>query len=255
MVISVMSLITSSLFFGLMSALFFGMSKTGVPGIGILGVLVMMLAFPGEEKLSSGAVLPLLILADLFAVRYYWRFADWQRIRQLLPAVVVGLFLGTFFMLAIDHHQFKIFLAVLILTLVSFEQVRRWRNWNAFPQSRWFAWLMGSLCGFTTLVGNAAGPVMTVYCAALNFKKHDFMGTFAVFFCIVNITKLPLMGGGVPGLKLITAETLWFNVLILPGLLVGVILGRRLFGLIPERYFVPCIMILNLLVPIQIILF
>ena len=60
---------------GLISALFFGMSKTGVPGIGVLGILVMMLAFPGEEKLSSGAVLPLLVVADVFAVRYYWRFA------------------------------------------------------------------------------------------------------------------------------------------------------------------------------------
>ena len=247
--------IAAPLLFGLTSALFFGMSKTGVPGIGILGVLVMMLAFPGEEKMSSGAVLPLLIIADVFAVRYYWRFADVKRIRQLLPTVVVGLFLGTIFMRAIDHSQFKIFLAVLILALVSFEQLRRWRNWNTFPKSKWFAWTMGLLSGFTTLVGNAAGPVMTVYCASQNFNKHDFMGTFAVFFFIINLMKLPLMGGVVPGLNLITAETLWFNVLILPGLLVGVILGRRLFGIIPERYFVPCILILNLLVPIHTILF
>ena len=250
-----MSLAVSSLLCGLISALFFGMSKTGVPGIGILGVLVMMLAFPGEEKLSSGAVLPLLVVADVFAVRYYWRFADGKRIRQLLPTVAVGLGLGTLFMLTIDHSQFKIFLAVLILALVSFEQLRRRLNWNTFPKSRWFAWFMGTLSGFTTLVGNAAGPVMTVYCAAQNFNKHDFMGTFAVFFFIINLMKLPLMGGAVPGLQLITAETLWFNMLILPGLLAGVVLGRKLFGIIPERYFVPCILILNLLVPIHIILF
>ena len=250
-----MSVAASSLLCGLISALFFGMSKTGVPGIGILGILIMMLAFPGEEKLSSGAVLPLLVVADVFAVRYYWRFADGKRIRQLLPTVVIGLGLGTLFMLTIDHSQFKIFLAVLILTLVSFEQLRRRLNWNTFPKSRWFAWLMGTLSGFTTLVGNAAGPVMTVYCAAQNFNKNDFMGTFAVFFFIINLMKLPLMGGAVPGLQLITAETLWFNVLILPGLLAGVVLGRKLFGIIPERYFVPCILTLNLLVPIHIILF
>jgi uncharacterized membrane protein YfcA len=158
-------------------------------------------------------------------------------------------------MRSIDDKQFKIFLAVLILALVTFEQLRRWRNWTSFPHSRWFAWFMGLLSGFTTLVGNAAGPVMTVYCASQNFNKHDFMGTFAVFFCIINLMKLPLMGGAVPGLQLITAETLWFNLLILPGLLVGVLLGRKLFGIIPERYFVPLILILNLLVPIQIILF
>jgi uncharacterized membrane protein YfcA len=249
------SVATSSLLFGLTAALFFGMSKTGVPGSAILGVLLMLLAFPGTEKLSSGAVLPLLIVGDIFAVRYYWRFADGKRIRQLLPSVVVGLFLGAIFMRAIDHAQFKLFLAVLVLTLVSFEQLRRWRNWNTFPKSRWFARTMGLLCGFTTLVGNAAGPVMTIYCASQNINKHDFMGTFAVFFFIVNVTKLPLMGGAVPGLNMVTAETLWFDILLLPGLLLGVVLGRKLFSVISERYFVPCIMILNLLVPIQMLLF
>ena len=246
-----MTFAISPLLFGLVAALLFGMSKTGVPGLAILGVLSMLLVFPGAEKLSSGAVLPMLLAADVFAVRYYWRFADWQRIRQLLPTVVIGLCLGTVFMRVIDHSQFKIFLAGLILALVSFEQLRRWRKWNAFPKSRWFAWMMGLLSGFSTLVGNAGGPVMTIYCAAQNFNKHDFMGTMAVFFFTINMMKLPLMGG----LNLITAETLWFNVLILPGLLVGVVVGRKLFHVIPERYFVPCVLILNLLVPIQIILF
>jgi len=83
-----MTFTISSLLFGLVAALFFGMSKTGVPGIGMLGVLLVLLAFPGEEKLSSGAVIPLLIVADIFAVRYYWRYADWQRISHLLSTVV-----------------------------------------------------------------------------------------------------------------------------------------------------------------------
>ena len=243
------------LLFGLTAALLFGVSKTGVPGVGMLGVLLMLFAFPGEEKLSSGAVVPMLIAADCFAVWYYWRYADWGRIKQLLPTVVIGLCLGTAFMCWIDHRPFRILLAAMIFALVAFEQLRRWRNWNTFPKSRWFARSMGMLTGFTTLVGNAGGPVMTIYCAAQNFNKHDFMGTMAVFFFMINIVKLPLMGGVVPGLNLITPETLWFNVLILPGLLVGVVLGRRLFHVIPERYFMPCVLILNMLVPIQVILF
>ena len=246
-----MAFTVPSLLFGLIATLFFGMSKTGVPGIAMLGVLLMMLAFPGAEKLSSGAVLPMLLAADVFAVRYYWRYADWKRIKQLLPAVVVGLLLGTAFMRIIDHSQFKIVLAGMVLALVSFEQLRRWRNWNTFPKSRLFARSMGMLCGFTTLVGNAGGPAMTIYCAAQNFNKHDFMGTMAVFFFAINMMKLPLMGG----LNLITVETLWFNLLIFPGLLVGVIVGRKLFHVIPERYFVPCVLFLNMLVPIQILLF
>ncbi|GHT47239.1 UPF0721 transmembrane protein [Planctomycetales bacterium] len=241
--------------FGLIAAVFFGMTKTGVPGCGIPGALIMMLAFPGTEKLSSGAVLPLLVVGDCFAVWYYWRTADYKRIYYLLPSVLLGLALGTLFMWSINDKTFKIFLAGLVLALITFEQLRRLRNWTSFPKSRIFAWTMGTLSGFTTLVGNAAGPVMTVYCSAQNLNKHDFMGTFAVFFCLVNVTKLPLIGGAVPGLNMITRETLWFDLTVLPGLLAGVVLGRYLFKIVPERYFVPSILILNLLVPIQMIFF
>ncbi|MDR3181368.1 MAG: sulfite exporter TauE/SafE family protein [Planctomycetaceae bacterium] len=241
--------------FGLIAAVFFGMTKTGVPGCGILGVLVMMLAFPGTEKLSSGAVLPLLVLGDIIAVWYYRRNADCRRIVILLPSVFAGLILGTLFMRSIDDRQFKIFLAVLVLVLVIFEQLRRWQNWTALPKSRLFVWSMGLLSGFTTLVGNAAGPVMSVYCSAQNLNKHDFMGLFAVLFFIINVTKLPLIGGAVPDLNMITARTLWFDVTILPGLLVGAFIGRQLFKIVPERYFVPLILLLNLLVPVQMIFF
>ncbi|MDR3234779.1 MAG: sulfite exporter TauE/SafE family protein [Planctomycetaceae bacterium] len=242
-------------FFGLIAAIFCGMTKTGVPGCGILGVLAMMLAFPGTEKLSSGAVLPLLVLGDVIAVCYYRRTADYRRIVFLLPSVFAGLILGTLFMRSIDDRQFKIFLAALVLVLIAFEQLRRRQNWTALPKSRLFAWVMGLLSGFTTLVGNAAGPVMSVYCSAQNLNKHDFMGTFAVFFFIVNVTKLPLVGGAVPGLNMITAQTLWFDLTVLPGLLAGAFIGRQLFKIVPERYFVPLILILNLLVPIQMIFF
>ncbi|MDR0869255.1 MAG: sulfite exporter TauE/SafE family protein [Planctomycetaceae bacterium] len=246
---------TSSLIFGLIAAMFFGMSKTGVPGISLPGVLMMTLAFPAHEKLSTGAVLPLLVVADLFAVRYYWRSADYKRIVQLLPTIVVGLFVGTAVLRSIDHHQFKICLGVLVLVMIAFEELRRRMQWNAFPKSRWFAWTMGFLTGFTTLIGNAAGPVNSVYLAAQNFDKTRFMGTTSVLFCIVNLSKLPLIGGAVPGLNMITADSLWFDLMLLPGLLLGVFIGRQVYQLIPEKYFVPLVLLLNLIVPLQMLLF
>ena len=213
------------------------------------GVLLMTLAFPGVEKLSSGAVLPLLVIADSFAVFFYRRSADWQRIRLLLPPVVLGLLLGTVVLWAMDHAQFKKSLGLLVLALIGFEELRRWRRWTLLPKSRLFAWTMGFLCGFATQIGNAAGPVMSVYMASQGLSKTDFMGTWAVFFFIVNIMKLPLIAG----LGMITPQTLLFDLMLLPGLLIGVLIGRRIFFLVPEKYFVPSILVLNLLVPIQIL--
>lgn len=231
------------------------MSKTGVPGISLPGVLLMTLAFPEHEKLSTGAVLPLLVVADLFAVRYYWRSADYKRIGQLLPAIAVGLFAGTAVLQNINHRQFKIGLGVLVLLMLAFEELRRRMKWNRFPKSRWFTRIMGFLTGFTTLIGNAAGPVNSVYLAAQNFDKSQFMGTTAVLFCIVNLSKLPLIGGAVPGLNMITWDSIRFDLMLLPGLLLGVLVGRQVYKLIPEKYFVPLVLLLNLIVPIQMLLF
>ncbi len=235
------------LLWGLIAAIFFGMSKTGVPGTGLPGVLLMTLAFPGVEKLSSGAVVPLLVVADSFAVYYYHRSADWQRIRMLLPPVVLGLLLGTVALWSMDHAQFKTILGVMILSLIALEELRRRMRWTLFPKSRLFGWFMGFLSGVTTQIGNAAGPVMGVYMSSQELSKTDFMGTWAVFFFIVNVSKLPLIAG----LNMITQETLLFDLAMLPGLLLGVLLGRKIFLLVPEKYFVPSILILNLLVPIQ----
>ncbi len=51
---------------GVCAAMLVGFSKTGVPGLGILIVPLMVHVFPG--KVSAGALLPLLIFGDFFAV-------------------------------------------------------------------------------------------------------------------------------------------------------------------------------------------
>ncbi|MDR2643286.1 MAG: sulfite exporter TauE/SafE family protein [Planctomycetaceae bacterium] len=239
---------------GLIAALFFGMSKTGVPGLGILGVIVMLSVFNGQEKLSTGAVLPLLVIADSFAVFYYWRDADWKRIWFMLPSVFIGIVGGTFFLWCIDDYVFKVFLSVLVICLVLFELFRKLLRLTNVPKSPVFAWTMGFFAGFATQAGNAAGPVMSIYLAAQNMNKKDFMGTWAVFFFIINVTKLPLIAGLVPGLRMIDQSTIMLDLILLPGLIAGVLIGRRVFMLVPERYFVPMIMCLNLLVPIVILI-
>ncbi|MDR2346912.1 MAG: sulfite exporter TauE/SafE family protein [Planctomycetaceae bacterium] len=244
----------STIIAGLIAALFFGMSKTGVPGLGILGVIVMLFAFDGQEKLSTGAVLPLLVAADSFAVFYYWRDADWQRIRSMLPSVFIGLIVGTIFLWLIDDYIFKIFVSSLVIFLVLFELIRKYFNWTSVPKSSIFRRTMGFLAGFATQTGNAAGPVMSIYLASLGMKKNNFMGTWAVFFFIINVTKLPLIGGLIPGLNMINMTTIKLDLLLLPALIIGVIVGRGIFKIVPEKYFIPMIMVLNLMVPLVILI-
>ena len=250
-----MEITTVSFIIGCIAAFLIGLSKTGVPGVGIASVVLMTYAFPGIEKQSTGAVLPLLILADVFAVRYYRKNVEWNRLKTLFPPVLLGLVCGAMVLNRIDNDGFRMLLGGIIIALVCFEQLREKMKWNSIPDSKLFAWFMGGIAGFTTQLGNAAGPVMSVYMASQKMSKEWFMGTWAWFFFTVNLSKLPFMTGLVfPDLKMITLDSLRFDLLLVPAIVVGAVVGKRLFTLIPEKYFVKLVLLLNVIPPIEMLL-
>ncbi len=237
---------------GFFAAFLIGLSKTGVPGVGLASVAMMVYAFPGLEKQSSGAVLPLLILGDIFAVCYHTRDVHWKRLRGLFPPVLLGLIFGGYVLQRIDNTQVRVLLGGLIVALLIGDLIRSRLKWDALPKSRVFAWSMGLLAGFTTLIGNAAGPVMSVYMASQNLSKDRFMGTWCWFFFCVNLSKIPFMVGLVyPDLQMITLQTLRFDLAMIPAVVLGAIVGRRVYSLIPESRFVGLVLLLNVIPGIE----
>ena len=239
---------------GSFAAFLIGLSKTGVPGVGLASVVLMVYAFPGMQKNSTGAVLPLLILADCFAVFYHNKNIQWKKLRQLFPPVLIGLVLGSYILERITNTQFPVLLGIIILVLLALEYLRNRMKWDSVPHHPAFTWCMGGATGFTTLVGNAAGPVMSIYMTAQNLSKEKFMGTWAWFFFCMNWTKVPFMCGLIfPDLKMITPETLYFDLQLIPAIVVGAVLGQRVYTLIPERYFVKLVLLLNVTPPIYMV--
>ena len=223
---------------GLCSALVVGLSKTGVPGSGILAVPLMAMVFPA--KLSVGALLPMLIVADIFAIIYYRRDAQWNRLWGLFPAVAAGIVIGAMTLSKIDNIQLRSMLGYLVLALLLLEAARKRIGLEKVPEQWWFTALMGILAGFSTIVGNAAGPIMSIYLISKGLPKNEFMGTRAWYFSIVNVCKVPVLGN----LDMITAETLRFSLLMIPVISVGAIIGKNLLIKIPEKFFSLMVMIL-----------
>ncbi len=216
---------------GVGAGLLAGLAKTGVPGIGILAVPLMALVFP--DKLSVGALLPLLIAADLFALAFYRRHADWPRLWELFPCVFAGIAAGAVVLQALSAVFFKPFLGTLLLALLALELLRARLGWEDVPRRRWFMILSGSLAGFATTVGNVAGPIMNIYLIARGMQKREFMGTLAWYFFIFNCVKVPLFAG----LGMITPATLRFDAWLLPAVAAGALLGRWLLNRISQRRF------------------
>ncbi len=249
---------------GLCAAFLIGVSKTGVPGVGLFACLLMISAFSGREMFASGAVVPLLILGDVAAVWFYRKDCDFKLLRRLFTPVGVGLLGGATVMCFMDNAQFKLTVGILATSILIFEFVRKRLGWTQISTSAPFRIGCGTLAGLTTMLGNAAGAVSAAYFASQNLDKQRFMGTNAVFFFAVNVSKIPLLlaatavksrlGFEAVDAQIMNASTFMLTLFFAPGLLVGAFVGRRLYRAIPERFFVPFVLILNMLTALQILI-
>jgi hypothetical protein len=219
---------------GAAAAVFVGLSKTGIPGLGIPAVLLMAEAYAQNAKLSVGALLPILLCGDLFALAYYRRHAQWNKLLKLFPYVLGGMVPGAIFLAWIEGNQLRPVLGALVLGLLAADLARRrWGPKLAGDGSGWFTAGSGLLAGFGTTVGNAAGPVMSIYLVSRGLPKEQFIGTFAWFFFLVNAAKVPLY----VGLGMITPGTLQFDLFVVPAVAVGALLGVMVLRRIPQKVF------------------
>lgn len=230
-----------SLLFG--CALLIGMSKTGIQGITMLAIPLMAINF--GAKASTGLILPMLCFSDLIAVFYYRRTAEWKYIRKLLPSAVAGFFLALAVDKMIPADEFRRLMAVCIFIgiAVMFWSERKEKDSKMFS-AWWYAPLFGLMGGFTTMIGNAAGPVMAVYLLSMKLPKYSFVGTSAWFFLLVNYLKLPLQ---IFVWDNISGVSLMLNAFSIPFMLIGAVLGIWFVKKVPEKSYRTFIIVVTVL--------
>ncbi|WP_142784800.1 sulfite exporter TauE/SafE family protein [Changchengzhania lutea] len=204
-----------------------GLSKSGIKGIGI--IIVVILAFVFGEKASTGILLPLLICADIFAVIYYNRHAQWNIIKKLMPWMIVGVLVGVWVGNDISEAVFKKMMAIIIIVSVGIMFYSENRKSQSVPKNTFFSISTGFLAGFTTMIGNLAGPISNIYFLAMRFPKNEFIGTAAWLFFIINVFKLPFH---IFAWKTVTKETLILNSILIPVIIVGFFVGVAIVKLV-----------------------
>lgn len=215
------------------AALSIGMSKTGVQGIMLMIVPFMAMAFGAKE--STGVILPMLCMADIIAVAYYKRIADWKIVAKLLPTAILGFFLAIGVDNMIPAGQFRQLMGwTLLLALIVMLWSEIFGKENRWMHKWWYAAIFGLLGGFTTMIGNAAGPVMSVYLLSMRKEKMEYIGINAWFFLVVNLLKVPLQAFVWDN---ITWPSFSLNLLMLPVIGIGAWLGIKIVKLFPEKAF------------------
>ena len=213
------------------SAFAIGVSKTGLPGVGILVVPLLAIVFPAKP--SVGLLLPILICADLFAVGYYRHHGQWKHLVKLLPWAILGIGVGYLVLSKIDSQTLKPLIGLIVLAMLAIRLRSILKDDPQIPQHWSFAAVMGLLAGATTMMANAAGPVMVLYLLSMHFPKQKFIGTAAWFFFILNWIKVPLMSN----LDMITATSLKIDLMVFPAVMLGAVAGIWLLKRIPQRLF------------------
>lgn len=217
-----------------------GFTKAGISGSGLLIVTILASIF--HAKPSVGLILPMLCVADIFAIKYYHHHADWSKLLHILPWALIGIAIGLYTGSIISDTEFRIVLAVIILSGLVIMILRRRSNIQAPVKTpKWLTILTGLAGGFTTMISNAAGPILSIYLLHMNLGKYTFLGTRAWFFFIVNLIKLPLH---IFFWKTITVKTLVFTLSMIPAIALGAFIGIKVVKYIPERLFRIIIIIL-----------
>ena len=219
----------------LICALLVGISKTGMPGIGVVNVPLIALAFSDNTKLSTGLLLPMLAIADIFAVFYYRRYAKWPLVLRLLPWALAGICTGSVIIRYIDDSQLQpiIGIIVMIMLIANFIRNRNPALSRKVPSHWLFSASIGFFAGITTQLANAAGPIMIIYLLAMQLPKEEFIGTGAWYFLILNWLKIPLFIHE----QRITLATVKADMVIIPVLAIGALLGIMVFKKIPQQWF------------------
>ena len=228
----------------IVGALMVGVSKTGISGLSILAVALFTTVF-SSSKQASGLVLPLLLFGDVIAVMTYRAHAQWRFLWKVFPWTAIGVVFGYIALGRISDHVARLLIGGIVVALVALSFWRRYRRAagtgagesagpsNTAPLHWSVAVLVGIVAGFVTLIANAAGPLMAVYLISMRLPKLQYVGTSAMFFLVLNLFKVPFMAS----LGLISADSLKFNLPLLPAVALGTFAGRWLVKRINQKAF------------------
>jgi len=210
-----------------------GLSKGGVPMIAILAVPLMSLFM--DPARAAGLLLPIYIVADVYAVYLFRRAFSLRNIKILLPGAVVGILVGFAAVSFVPGDAGKLLVAGIGLYYLATALRGRFSKTPVMARPadvpRGLFW--GTVTGLTSYISHAGGPPYQAYVLPQKLDKMVYLGTTAIFFSIVNLIKVPpfILAGQ------ITWDSVSQAVWLAPFALAGAWSGSMISRALPERAF------------------
>lgn len=200
--------------------LLFGMGKGGL-GPGVVTLAVPILSFVIHPVQAAAILLPILCLADLFAIYHFRRHYDIRHLKILIPAGLVGIAIASVLMGQLDRSMIRLLVGIMAIIFCLDHWLRPDIS-NTRMAARWGGYLWGTVAGFTSTQIHAGAAPVSIYLFPQKLDKLVLMGTMTIFFAVINYVKLipySLMGA-------LNAENLMTSIVLMPLAAIGVKLGN-----------------------------
>jgi hypothetical protein len=222
--------------------LLIGVAKGGLGGlIGTLATPLMSLVMPPNEVV--GLLLPMLMLADVFAIATYWRRWRIRLVLLLLPGGVAGVTIGTFFIKNASAELWRNVLAAIVLVFTIYKLLEKYiLRLLTYEGRDWHGLLAGVVGGFSSTLAHAGGPPVAIYLLLQKVPPIEFNASSVLFFAILNWVKVPYYAYA----RLFDFHRMLEILWLMPIIPVGVVLGRWMTNKIDRIWFERLIVILLL---------
>ncbi|MEM7259440.1 MAG: sulfite exporter TauE/SafE family protein [Pseudomonadota bacterium] len=214
-----------------LAAFFVGLSKGGMPGIGMLSVPLLALSI--SPLVAAAILLPIYILSDVVGVWLYRREFSLPNIVILVPAGIAGVVIGWLTASMVSDRAVSVLVGMVGVSFCLYHWLKprtRRRVTTADPIKGLF-W--GTVSGFTSFVTHAGAPPYQVYVLPQNLSKMVFAGTTTIVFAVINLAKV------IPyaSLQQYSPDVFRLSTMLLPIALIGTFAGRVFTQKVPDKWF------------------
>lgn len=231
----------------LLASLFVGLSKGGLPGVGMLSVPLLALMI--SPVAAAVLLLPIYILSDIVGVWLYRREYSAENLKILIPAGVTGVVLGWSTASMVSDQMVSLLIGLLGIGFCLY----RWFGYRVSAKPKTLTpikgWFWGTMSGFTSFVSHAGSPPYQIYVLPQKLPKMVFAGTTTILFAVVNLAKV------IPYTSLhpYSKETLQLSILLVPLAALGTVFGRWLILHLSEVWFYKLVQIALFLISIRLV--
>lgn len=229
------------------AAVLVGLSKGGVPVIGMLAVPTLALMISPVK--AAALLLPIYILTDIVSIWLYRRHYSAVNLRILIPAGVFGVMLGWLFAAQLSDRAVSALIGTLGLAFCLSIWLRREVVATAQPARLIPGLFWGTMAGFTSFVSHAGGPPFQIYMLPQKLPKLVFVGTSTLTFTVINLAKvLPYAQ-----LRPFSSHDWQIVAWLVPSALLATAVGAWLTRRLAERWFFRLVQLALFVVSIRLI--